>query len=264
MALDEYRKAREATSEPFEARVFLGQTLLAESRLSGGDLRASNFFIPTSKLAPSSGDVLAFETRGKGTLFYQARLAYSLPTPPAEPRDNGFIVHRSLHDVGWQSSSEEGRDATRVSPGQLGETPDGIPVGANVSVDVTFGTILPRRQVIVDCPIPAGLEISDPEHATSASLGPNAEAPRVIWLGSPTSGRQAREDKSRIVPSHSEVRDDRMLFFFDQLDPGLYQAHFLTRATTIGSFIMPPAEVTEMYAPEISGLSRAVRVRVVP
>ncbi len=260
VALNEYRKAREPSHEPFDARVFLGPALLAEARLSGNDLRASKFFIPTSKLGPSSGDVLAFEARGQGMLFYQARLTYSLPALPTEPRENGFIVHRTMRVTDRESAS--GRDAATTALQQLRETPDAIPVGSLVAVGVTFGTILPRNQVVIDCPVPAGLEITDFEHATSASLGPNAEAPHVVWLGNP--GRNSQKDNNWIMPSHSEVRDDRMLFFFDHLDPGLYQAHFLTRATTLGTFIAPPAEVTEMYAPEISGLSRADRVRVVP
>ena len=39
---------------------------------------------------------------------------------------------------------------------------------------------------------------------------------------------------------------------------------FVTRATTMGSFVLLPAEASEMYAPEVFGRSDGGEFRVVP
>ena len=60
----------------------------------------------------------------------------------------------------------------------------------------------------------------------------------------------------------SEMRDDRVLFFVDQLPAGLWHYRYLARATTLGRFVLPPTRVEEMYAPEVFGRTGATEVTV--
>ncbi|MEZ4467323.1 MAG: hypothetical protein R3F43_23475 [bacterium] len=52
-----------------------------------------------------------------------------------------------------------------------------------------------------------------------------------------------------------EMRDDRVLLFADHLPPGVYSYSYTARATTAGTFALPPARAEAMYRPEISGRS---------
>src|SRR5262249_32799485 len=59
-----------------------------------------------------------------------------------------------------------------------------------------------------------------------------------------------------------EIRDDRVLFFIDHLAAGMYRYRYLARATSLGTFILPPTKVEEMYTPEVFGRTGADRVTV--
>jgi hypothetical protein len=45
--------------------------------------------------------------------------------------------------------------------------------------------------------------------------------------------------------------------FFDKIEPGMYRVRYLARATSIGSFVVPPTRIEAMYAPEIYGRTAA-------
>ncbi|KYF82970.1 hypothetical protein BE11_26595 [Sorangium cellulosum] len=66
-------------------------------------------------------------------------------------------------------------------------------------------------------------------------------------------------DPSRFV---REIRDDRVLFFVDHMAAGMYRYRYLARATTLGSFVVPPARAEEMYSPEVFGRTGAISVKV--
>jgi uncharacterized protein YfaS (alpha-2-macroglobulin family) len=52
---------------------------------------------------------------------------------------------------------------------------------------------------------------------------------------------------------HKELRDDRVVYSASVLWPGTYTVSYLARATTPGSFILPPARSEEMYNPGVNG-----------
>jgi uncharacterized protein YfaS (alpha-2-macroglobulin family) len=54
---------------------------------------------------------------------------------------------------------------------------------------------------------------------------------------------------------HTEIRDDRVVYFARQLWRGSYNATYLARATTAGRFVSAPAHAEEMYNPGVHGRS---------
>ncbi|MFH2009824.1 MAG: hypothetical protein ABI333_24730, partial [bacterium] len=64
--------------------------------------------------------------------------------------------------------------------------------------------------------------------------------------------------------SHKEKRDDRVVLFSDRLPSGVYEYTYLARATTIGTFVVPPLKAEEMYHPEVFGRNATNMVEVVP
>ncbi len=104
-----------------------------------------------------------------------------------------------------------------------------------------------RRYVVIDDPLPAGLEALYASLATaSQSFGAAA-----TWLGTD------RYD-------HRELRDDRVLFFRDLMQPGKLTCRYLARVTTAGQFVAPPTMAEEMNNPEVLGHNGATHVRYSP
>ncbi|HTA88117.1 MAG TPA: hypothetical protein VK745_01025, partial [Polyangiaceae bacterium] len=59
-----------------------------------------------------------------------------------------------------------------------------------------------------------------------------------------------------------ELRDDRVLFFIDHMQAGMYHYRYLARATTLGKFVLPSTRVEEMYTPETFGRNGATLVDI--
>ena len=114
-----------------------------------------------------------------------------------------------------------------------------VRAGDLVRVTVRLGTPKARRDVAVEVPVPAGLEIVDTTLASTASAGGAPDFANGFW--SPW--------------SHVERRDDRLLLFADELPPGIHERSFVARATTPGRFLSRPAQAEEMYSPEVFGRS---------
>ncbi|MCY4555458.1 MAG: hypothetical protein OXF79_03580, partial [Chloroflexi bacterium] len=57
-------------------------------------------------------------------------------------------------------------------------------------------------------------------------------------------------------------RDDRAEAFASYLWAGTHEYSYVVRATTPGTFVVPPAKAEEIYAPEVFGRSGSDRVIV--
>ncbi|MCY4666069.1 MAG: hypothetical protein OXC00_15545, partial [Acidimicrobiaceae bacterium] len=54
---------------------------------------------------------------------------------------------------------------------------------------------------------------------------------------------------------HQNLRDDRAEAFSSYLWAGTHEYSYVVRATTPGTFVVPPAKAEEIYAPEVFGRS---------
>jgi alpha-2-macroglobulin len=54
---------------------------------------------------------------------------------------------------------------------------------------------------------------------------------------------------------HQNLRDARAEAFTTLLWEGVYSYSYVARATTPGTFVVPPTKAEEMYAPEVFGRS---------
>jgi uncharacterized protein YfaS (alpha-2-macroglobulin family) len=169
----------------------------------------------------------------------------TLVANPAEalpdPLDQGIRVERWYEDV---------RTGDPVVEAGLG---DPIRVRMRVSVPEE------RTFVVLDDPLPAGLEI-----VTLESVGlrgrtswPGVAAQGLGGRGTPPSrALGGRSGTSWYSPwGHRETRDDRAVFSAVYLWPGTYDVQYLTRATTAGAFLYPPAHSEERYNPAVGGRS---------
>ena len=72
-----------------------------------------------------------------------------------------------------------------------------------------------------------------------------------------------RADASRHV-THRELRDDRVVTFFDVLPAGQHHTSYLLRVTAGGRYGVPPAKAECMYAPDVFGRTAASIVEARP
>jgi uncharacterized protein YfaS (alpha-2-macroglobulin family) len=119
----------------------------------------------------------------------------------------------------------------------------GVKVGSMVRVRVTLSSPELRNHLAIDDPLPAGLEPLNTKLVTSGGA-PKKETRR---------GRgEPRDLDAWWNPSFRETRDDRVLVFVDNLQPGPVSFDYLARATTAGTFVVPGTSAEEMYQPEIA------------
>ena len=64
--------------------------------------------------------------------------------------------------------------------------------------------------------------------------------------------------------SYQELREDRALFFADQLNPGRYTLRYLARVISAGSATAPAAKIEEMYHPDRFGTTGTMKVTALP
>ena len=106
-----------------------------------------------------------------------------------------------------------------------------------------------RLFVAADVPLPAGLEGVDLSLASEQQ-----ELAREL--------RPARSGSWWSGFGRTEIRDDRIAFYADQLPPGRHEIVALVRATAAGTFAWPGAHAEAMYEPEVCGRTAAAVVTV--
>jgi uncharacterized protein YfaS (alpha-2-macroglobulin family) len=132
-------------------------------------------------------------------------------------------------------------------------------------VRVALTMLAPARRyhvALVD-PLPAGLEAVNPALAVAERV-PDAGGSEVVPLGAPGLGGPAGLGSwwrwSGPWFEHQNLRDERVEAFSSLLWEGVHEYRYVARATTPGTFVVPPAKAEEMYAPETFGRSRTDRV----
>jgi uncharacterized protein YfaS (alpha-2-macroglobulin family) len=256
MALDDYRRAQESVIPEFDARVYLGGSQLGEAHFHGGSSNDQPFTVDMRKVFPESGRSLTFDVVGQGKLFYAVDLRTASPVLPTRPRDSGLYVQKLLRAL---EPSEllaaqkilPQRTESRAAPGNL------------VLVDLLLESAEPREQVVIDDPLPAGLEPID------FALDTSAASQEVTDDGPHPGDRHGSLFQYGVAfrsptSMHREQHDDKVLTFLSHIEPGMYHFRYLARATTPGDFVVPPTRAACMYSPEVWGTSAASHFVVGP
>jgi uncharacterized protein YfaS (alpha-2-macroglobulin family) len=246
LALDRYFQAYEKTSPDFVARAWLGERYAGEHAFRGRSTERQHVEIPMALLHELPGQrELLISKEGTGRLYYRIGLRYAPQSLSLAPLDRGFSVERGYEGV--DSPADVKRDA------------DGtwrIRAGARVRVRLTMVAPARRYHVALVDPLPAGLEALNPALATTSSL-PEDGGSEITPLGAPGLGGPRQLGHwwwwSRPWFEHQNLRDERVEAFAALLWEGVHTYRYTARATTPGSFIVPPPKAEEMYSPETFG-----------
>ena len=242
LALDRYFDTYEAQTPDFVARIWLGDTYVGEHAYQGHTTERHESAIPMAYLAGSDGTQnLILGKEGPGRLYYRLGLRYAPTDLSLDPLDMGFVVQRSYEAL------DDPEDVVQDDDGAWH-----IKAGSRVRVELQVVADNRRYHVALVDPLPAGLEIVNPALAVSGDIPQDPASPDYRygwWWWGPWY-------------EHQNMRDERAEAFTSLLWDGVYDYSYVARATTPGTFVVPPAKAEEMYSPEVFGRSTSDRVIV--
>ena len=229
LALNNYFDTFEAAAPDFVARVWLGDLYAAEHTFAGRSVDGRETQVSMADLLDQGDTDLVLSKDGDGRLYYRLALRYAPDDFDLDPLDRGFVVERS-----YEAVDDEG-DVWRDGDGVWH-----IAAGAEVRVILNMVNDSRRTNMALLDPLPAGLEPSNPALAVTADV-PAEEAEATWW--------------NWTWYDHQNLRDDRAEAFASYLRAGTHEYSYVARATTPGTFVVPPARAEEIYAPEVFGRS---------
>ena len=160
--------------------------------------------------------------------------------------DRGFTVSRTYEAV------DDASDVTQDANGTWH-----IQAGARVRVKLSMVAESQRTHVALIDPLPAGLESLNPALAVTQTV------PSATTDGSGNGGVSPMSDMYWWWGQwyqYEQLRSDRTEAFTTLLPAGVYSYEYSARATTPGTFVVPPTRAEEMYAPETFGRSATDKV----
>lgn len=250
IALDRYFSTYEKKTPDFLSRTWLGTQFIGESRFSGRSTETRQLNVPMKFLQshPEDKNVLLAK-EGSGRLYYRLALNYTPKKLALGAIDNGFVLSRTYEAV--DNPKDLSKDAQGVWHVKAGST-----LRARLELSLPSS----RYHVALSDPFAAGME---PVNTALEGISESKKTARFVS----DSGKELVTytgiwfpDWSRFWYDHENLRDFRAEAFCSVLRGGNYTYSYLLRATTPGSYIVPPAKVEEMYAPETSGRAASERM----
>lgn len=203
-------------------------------KLGGGTADASTLREVTTlevdieKLLVDEANRLVFaRDEGEGTLYYSAYLNLSLPVEQINALDKGIIVSRSYY-----AENDLKKPVTEAKWGDR--------LYARITVIVPHDL----HYVVIDDPLPAGLEAVDQSLLTS----PQSEVPaQLSW------NELEKLGWGWWYFDHIEMQDERVTLSASYLPAGTYIYSYMVRAGTQGVYRVIPTSAYEFYFPEVYG-----------
>jgi len=237
LALKSYFDTYEAQTPDFVARVWLGDQFAGDHTFQGRETDRATITIPTRELIEAGDSDLVLAKDGSGRMYYRIGLRYAPADLQLDALDRGFVVDRVYEAV------DDPADVSRDADGTWR-----VKAGGRVRVTLTMVAESQRTHVALVDPLPAGLESLNPALLVTQA----APAGTTDTDGGPAFWACCDGWWGRWF-QHEQLRDDRTEAFTTFLPAGTYTYSYIARATTPGTFVVPPTRAEEMYAPETFG-----------
>ncbi|HUJ59836.1 MAG TPA: Ig-like domain-containing protein [Kofleriaceae bacterium] len=241
-ALDLYFQTYEKTTPDFVARVWLGSDYAGDHAFRGHTTERAQIDVAMKDVATHDRSDLTIQKDGVGRLYYRIGMTYAPASLKLDPADYGFVVERRYEAV------DDPKDVTRDNDGTWH-----VKAGARVRVRLEMVNQNRRYQVALVDPLPAGFEAMNPALAVTGPIpqDPGEQQSRGAywwWYGT--------------WYEHQNFRDERVEAFASLVWEGVHDYVYVARATTPGTFVVPPPKAEEMYMPETFGRGGSDRVIV--
>lgn len=209
---------------------------------------------PINDSDPGQRKTVAIFKEGEGRLYYSTVMRYATREDQEKNVNAGMEILReySVEDKatgGWRLL---GRD-DRVRRGDL------------VRVDLFLRLPAARTQVVVDDPVPGGLEPVNTELATASQV--DAAKAKARFAGGSLWFQFADWQAYNLSFwgfNHRELRHHAARFFAEYLPPGNYHLAYSTQAVAEGDFTVLPVFAGEMYDADVYGKGVSGRLHVDP
>ena len=193
-----------------------------------------------------AGDVgksskLNISRNGEGRLYYATRLNFVPIKEKADYTNSGIEIRREY------SVERNGKWEMLKFPAQIKQS-------ELVRVDIFLSLPTARNFVVVNDPVPGGLEPINRDLATAsvvdANKGEFKAAGGSFWF--------KFSDWNSFNISlwsfyHKELRHDSVRFYSDYLSAGNYHLSYTAQAIAPGDFVIMPIRAEEMYDPDVFG-----------
>ena len=249
-ALADFSRAYESTPPNVLLRVRLDADPLGEGRLSAVTDPPLGFLYPTRPTDPGRKADLRIQREGAGQVYYALSLSYTSTELKREPVNAGIEVQREY------SVNRNGRWVLLQSPMDL-------KTGETVRVDLYVSLPAERYFLVVEDPVPGGLEPINKDLATAVSID---EKPDASAYAENSILRRFADwrvyGRSRAGFYHTEVRHNVVRFYSERLAGGRYHLVYAAQAVAPGEFTVLPTSAEEMYNEDVFGKGAAAVLRV--
>jgi uncharacterized protein YfaS (alpha-2-macroglobulin family) len=241
--------AREKDTPTLRANVALDGAAIGSAQFK--DLRDPPALVSHANGADAGRKAtLHIDRTGTGRLYYATRLSYSLKDQAATETNAGIEVHREY------SVQRDGR-------WQLLASPLIVKRGELVRVDMYLSLPAARHFVVVDDPVPGGLEPVNRDLATASTVDADATefqaAGGSFWFKYSDWSEYGIELWSFY---HRELKHEAARFYADYLPAGHYHLSYGAQAMAGGQFSASPTKAEEMYDPDVCGKGLPAQVAV--
>ncbi|MCB9979174.1 MAG: large extracellular alpha-helical protein [Rhodospirillales bacterium] len=251
-AVADYAKANEAQSPDLHVKASLDAKPLGEASFSAFTDAPVSLIRPIDSQDPGRKTTLSLDRAGQGRLYYAARLRTAPKTPDLTEQNAGLDLRREYSvrkEGGWTLLGAD----------------ESLKRGDTVRVDLYLSVPAARNFLVVDDPVPAGLEPVNRDLATAsgvdASEGDFQAAGGSFWFRYTDWSEYGFSQWSFY---HQELRHDSARFYADYLPPGHYHLSYVAQVIAEGHFAALPARAEEMYDPEVYGRSAGGILSVEP
>lgn len=241
-ALIDYSRRHESVDPHLTVSVEMDGETIGTATFGGVRNAVVSVVRPIADGDPGREGRLVIRPEGAGRLYYGARMTYAAPDRGGARVNAGIDVRREYsvrRGGGWVLL---GVDA-------------GVRRGELVRVDLFVSVPTARQFIVVDDPVPGGLEPVNRRLANTsfvdADAGEFERAGGSWWF---QFGDWRHYNVSRWSFHHQEFRHDAVRFFSDYLPPGNYKLSYTAQAIAEGEFRRMPVTAEAMYDPDVHGI----------
>jgi uncharacterized protein YfaS (alpha-2-macroglobulin family) len=240
-ALTEYCRIYESEAPEMTVRVLMDNELIGRKAFT--DLRdhPGTFERPMTDGDSGRKAEIGIEREGRGRLYYATRVSFSPLEEHAIRVNAGMEIRREC------SVEREGEWVLLSNPMEIRR-------GELVRVDIFLSLPTVRNFVVVDDPVPGGLEPISRDLATTSAVDAEEGAFKAAsgsWWFQFSDWRAY--NVSRWCFYHKELRHDSVRFYSDYLPAGNYHLSYTAQAIAAGRFMAMPVHAEEMYDPDVFG-----------
>jgi uncharacterized protein YfaS (alpha-2-macroglobulin family) len=249
-ALTEFSRVYEKDAPKITVRASLGGEPMGNAKFSAFRDPAATLVRPNRAEDAGRKAEVRIEREGTGRIYYATRLSYAPRDEVATATNAGIEITRE-YSVQRNGKWELLQAPVRVARGEL------------VRVDLYLSLPAARNFVVVDDPVPGGLEPVNRDLATASTVdadqGEFTAAGGAFWF---KYGDWSEYGVSLWNFYHRELRHDSARFYADYLPAGHYHLSYAAQAVADGEFAASPVKAEEMYDPDVYGKGLPARLIV--